>query len=73
MMALRAVQTIAVQAEQETKLGAVPIVGGAQTTTVTRGWFQCDLCGVIGGFDGMASPMMPPPCPQGCDVQGTEQ
>ncbi|MCP4871618.1 MAG: hypothetical protein GY898_23155 [Proteobacteria bacterium] len=72
MMRLQAVQTIAVPAEQETELGTVPIVGGAQTVTVTRGWFQCDLCGLTGAFDGMASPMMAPPCSQGCDPEQTQ-
>ncbi len=72
MMHLVAVQTIQKPAEQKTAIGSVPIIGGAAMVTITRGWFQCGSCGLIGGLEPMASPMMPPPCRQGCDDE-TEQ
>ncbi len=68
MMILRCIQTIKVPPEQAgSDVGPVPIVG--QAVVVTRAWYQCDRCGLIGALDGMASPMMPPPCAQGCDPE----
>ena len=72
MMQLVAVQTIQIPAEQQTELGAVPMIGVPAMLTITRGWFQCPACSVIGAFDELVSPLMPPGCPQGCDA-GTEQ
>ncbi len=63
MMRLVAVQTMQVPAQQE----AIAIVGRAAMVTITRGWFQCEDCALIGAFEPMASPMAPPPCSQGCD------
>lgn len=65
MMLLRAVQTVTANREAETNVGPVPIFDVAGT--VTRAWFQCDRCALIGAIDGLASPMMPPPCANGCD------
>lgn len=68
MMILRSMQTIEVEpARQDTEHGAVPILG--EKLTVTRAWLQCDRCGIIALIDQLASPMLPPPCPQGCDTE----
>ncbi len=71
MMHLVAVQTLQVPSQHETGIGSVPIVGVAAMVIISRGWFQCGTCGLVGGFEPMASPMMPPPCSQGCDDGAT--
>ncbi len=71
MMRLISIQTIQISRAAESDIGAVPILG--EPVTVTRGWFQCENCEVIGAFDEMVSPMMPPPCPQCEPVTVTTQ
>ncbi len=51
------------------RIGAVPVIG--KPLEVTRAWFQCDQCGMIGALDQMASPMMPPGCGNRCEGTDT--
>lgn len=33
----------------------------------TRGWFQCDACGLVAAIEPILSPMQAPECPAGCN------
>ncbi len=62
MMILRCVETIEIPATNAIADGVeVPVLG--QPVLVTRGWFQCSECSVV-GVTPLASPMMPPLCAQ---------
>lgn len=65
MMRFVQVQTIALERTAGSDLGAVPIVG--KNAVTTRGWFQCDGCGLVAAIEPMLSPMQAPECPAGCD------
>ncbi len=74
MMVLRAVQIIEAPPEDvHTSGGAVVPIIGKTTKKMTRAWFQCLGCGLIGCIDGLMSPMMPPPCGHGCGEPKGEQ
>ncbi len=69
MMILRFIQSVEIEPPaHDTQHGPVPILGNA-TVIVSRAWMQCDRCGIIAFMEGPASPMLPPPCPQGCDTE----
>ncbi len=69
MMILRFIQSVEVEAApHDTAHGPVTILGNC-TIIVSRAWFQCDRCGIIAFIQELASPMTPPPCPQGCDTE----
>ncbi len=68
MMILRFIQSVEVETiPHDTAHGPVPIIG--ETRIIARAWFQCDRCGIIACIEDLASPMTPPPCPQGCDTE----
>ena len=69
MMILRIIQQVEVMPPpHDTQHGTVTILGKT-TVIVSRAWFQCDRCGIIAFIQELASPMTPPPCPQGCDTE----
>ena len=73
MMVLRCVDTVETVrmvptdgeawAAQPMDAGGIEVPVIAESVTVTRGWFQCSECSVVGVVE-LTSPMMPPLCAQ---------